>query len=161
MKNGTTPCYIVGIDPGKRGAIAFVKEDFSMAQVYCMPKLDETLIDFLISRRQKILLVAIEKQQPFPKQGVKSMFSLGFNYGILIGILKTLQIPYEEIPPRRWQKEMLGNGRKKRGESKKLSLKKAKALFPYLAENIGKHHGKSDALLIAEYARRYVLGKNE
>ena len=101
------------------------------------------------------MIVFIEKQQAFPKQGVVSTFNLGIHYGTLLGILKTLKIPYEEIAPKKWQKAMLGSGRRTRKENKKLSLEKAKSLFPYL--NIGKHDGKSDALLIAEYGRRFLI----
>ena len=150
--------YIVGIDPGKKGGIAFIEIESLNAQVYAMPKFEETLIEMLLLSRENILIVDIEKQQPFPKQGVVSTFKLGVHYGTLIGIFKSLKIPYEEIPPKRWQKVLLGNGKKKRKVSKELSLKKAKALFPQLANDIGKHDGKSDALLIAEYARRLIVG---
>ena len=75
--------------------------------------------------------------------------------------MKALKISYEEIHPKKWQKEMLGSHKKKtRKEIKQLSLERAKALFPYLANENGKHDGKSDSLLIAEYMRRCLI-KNE
>ena len=154
------PGYIVGIDPGKRGAIAFIKTDFSEAKVFPMPQLEDAFISLLYSYKDDVILVAIEKQQAFPKQGISSTFKLGLHYGKLLGIIKALFLPLEEIPPKRWQKFMLGNGKKKRKQSKLLSLKKAKDLFPKLAKEIGKHDGKSDALLIAEFARRTILLKD-
>ena len=147
---------IVGIDPGKKGAIAFLDKDTFEAEVYSMPQFVLDLVDILKSKQENIFFVVIEKQQSFPKQGVKSIFNLGIHYGIILGILTTLQIPYEEISCHKWQKEMIG-GNKERGKTKKLSLKKAKALFPYL--DIGKNHNKADALLIAEYARRFIYKK--
>lgn len=146
--------YIVGIDPGKKGAIAFININSLKAQVYNMPSYIEELIKLFFPYKENILLVAIEKQQPFPKQGVKSIFNLGTHYGIILGMLTTLQIPYEEISCHKWQKEMIGSN-KERGKTKELSLKKAKALFPYL--DIGKNHNKADALLIAEYTRRLFV----
>jgi len=146
--------YIVGIDPGKKGAIAFININSLKAQVYNMPSYIEELIKLFFPYKENILLVAIEKQQPFPKQGVKSIFNLGTHYGIILGILTTLQIPYEEISCHKWQKKIIGSN-KERGKTKELSLKKAKALFPYL--DIGKNHNKADALLIAEYARRLFV----
>ena len=154
---------IAGIDIGKKGGVAFIDSKTLKAEVYAMP---ECLSDFIKLFEQKsqenVLLVGIEKQQAFPKQGVVSTFNLGVQYGMIIGVLKTLQIPYEEISSKKWQKVMLGNyGKKTRKEIKQLSLEKAKALFPYLADEIGKHDGKSDALLIAEYVRRTLISKDK
>jgi len=149
--------YIVGIDPGKKGAIAFLAKDFSQAQVYPMPEFEEDLINLLAVNKDKILYVAIEKQQPFPEQGISSTFKLGKHYGILLGILKTLEIPFEEIPPQRWRKAILGSCKGKRKILKKLSLEKARNLFPEI--NIGKNDGKADALLLAEYARRTLFNQ--
>ena len=146
---------IAGIDVGKRGAIAFIDKETLKAEVYPMPEDYQEIIDLFENKKKDLLIVLIEKQQAFPKQGVVSTFNLGIHYGILLGILKTLKIPYEEIAPKKWQKAMLGSGKRTRKENKKLSLEKAKSLFPYL--NIGKHDGKSDALLIAEYGRRFLI----
>ena len=149
----------VGIDVGKKGGIAFINVKTLQAEVYKMPEdLTELIALFEKKKKQNTIIVGIEKQQPFPKQGVVSTFRLGVQYGIILGILKTLRISYEEIHPKKWQKEMLGSHKKKtRKEIKQLSLERAKALFPYLANEIGKHDGKSDALLIAEYMRRCLI----
>jgi len=150
--------YIVGIDPGKRGAIAFLNKNTLEAEIYSMPQFVLDLVDILKSKQENIFFAVIEKQQSFPKQGVKSIFNLGIHYGIILGILTTLQIPYEEISCHKWQKEMIG-GNKIKGKTKEFSLKKAKALFPYL--DIGKDHNKADALLIAEWGRRFLIAKSQ
>ena len=159
MKN-----FVVGIDPGKKGAIAFVDKDTLEAEVYLMPQFVVDLISMLKSRQRSILLVVLEKQQPFPRQGIVSTFNLGEHYGIIKGILHTLGIPYEEISARKWQRKLLGNfttvnHKDRRKLIKTLSLKKAKALFPMT--DIGNHDGKSDALLIAEYGRRFFVVNKE
>ena len=148
---------IAGIDVGKRGGIAFINLKTLRAEVYAMPNdFSEIISLFERKRKEDILITLVEKQQAFPRQGVVSTFKLGIQYGMILGILKTLRIPYEEISAKKWQKVMLGNyGKKARKEIKQLSLEKAKSLFPYL--DIGKHDGKADALLIAEYGRREIF----
>ena len=146
---------IVGIDPGKKGAVAFLPLE-GQAAVFDMPEDEYDLVDIFNSFKRKIYRVVIEKQQPFPKQGLSSTFNLARHYGIILGILKTLEIAYEEIPPQKWQKSILGNGRKTRNQSKKASLLKARALFPTV--DLANKHGRSDALLIAEYGRRLYFG---
>ena len=152
---------ISGVDIGKKGAIAFINSKTLKAEVYAMPE-DFLEVISLFERKfqEDMLLVLVEKQQAFPKQGVVSTFKLGIQYGMILGILKALKIPYEEITAKKWQKVMLGNyGKKTRKEIKQLSLERAKSLFPYL--DIGKHDGKADALLIAEYGRRVLLSNNK
>ena len=153
---------VAGIDVGKKGGIAFIDIRTLQAEVYKMfEDFTELIALFEEKKKRDVIMVGVEKQQPFPKQGVCSTFRLGVQYGIVLGILKALKISYEEIHPKKWQKEMLGSHKKKtRKEIKQLSLEKAKSLFPYLANEIGKHDGKSDALLIAEYMRRCLI-KNE
>lgn len=143
---------IVGIDPGSKGAVAFLDLQSEKATVMDMPRDEDALVDILGRFKDRIGLVAIERQQSFPKQGVRSTFSLARHYGILLGILKALKLPYEEVSPRQWQKRILGNGKRTREQSKRRSLERARALFPDVALD-GKH-GRSDALLIAEWARR-------
>mgnify|MGYP000129570506 CR=1 FL=1 len=152
---------ISGVDIGKKGAIAFINSKTLRAEVYAMPD-DFSEIVSLFERKlqEDMLLVLVEKQQAFPKQGVVSTFKLGVQYGMILGILKALKIPYEEISAKKWQKVMLGNcGKKIRKEIKQLSLERAKNLFPYL--DIGRHDGKADALLIAEYGRRILLSNSK
>ena len=137
---------IVGIDPGKKGAIAFLDIETDEAFVVDMPSNEEDIIPML----EDVRFVAIEKQCLIPKR--KGNYEILVHYGILLGILKSLRIPYEEIPAPRWQKVMLGNGKRTRKKSKERSLQKARSLFPYV--DFGNKDGRSDALLIAEYARR-------
>ena len=151
--------FVIGIDPGKKGGIAFINaENPQEANVIKMPSFDDLLIGLLASHKDQILICFVEKQWAFPKQGVTSSFNFGVSYGKLLGILQTLQIPYEEIPSLRWQTYWFGkvkNGKRpNRKKTKELSLKKAKALFPKLQI---KTDGESDALLIAEFGRRFFI----
>jgi hypothetical protein len=134
----------VGIDPGKTGAIAILHlDEVCFIEPQDLER-DPSLIDFIE------VFVAIEKAQAMPKQGVVSMFHYGVSYGTMIGILKALRKPYQEISPRTWKKEFsLTN-------DKKESVVMAVKLFPGAAGHLKfkKDHGKAEALLLAEYARR-------
>lgn len=48
----------------------------------------------------------IEKVHAMPKQGVVSVASFMQNYGICIGMLIALHIPFKEVPPQRWMKQL-------------------------------------------------------
>lgn len=158
----------IGIDVGLDGAFAVIRD--GQAQVFDAPT---TTVKGATSRRvylpqQMAAIVAsalptgdaraeghsfvvLERQQAMPKQGVRSMFSLGHGYGLWEGILAALELPYEIVGPQVWQKEMLGSVK-----GKDAARAKALQLFPQLTEQLSlkKHHGRADALLMAEFARR-------
>jgi hypothetical protein len=80
------------------------------------------------------------------------MFTFGTSFGMLRMALVAASIPFEEVPPQKWQKEF--GLRKTKGEtdtSWKNRLKsRAQQLFP--SEKITL--ATADALLMAEYCRR-------
>ena len=157
---------VAGIDPGKNGAVAVVDADTLKAEVFPMPADIMELARIL--ERYQLKLVVMERQQPFPKQGVKSVFNLGRHYGCLETVIRLKKIPLEIVSPQKWQRELLGNisvpkglTRKdakayRRKETKRRSLERAKRLFPNLAEEIGSHDGKADALNIALWGIRFM-----
>jgi len=149
---------IVGIDPGKKGAISFLSLDASSLELFDMPSLFE-FVKLIKERRNKILRVFIEKQQPFPKQGVVSTSRLMRHYGELLGSLIALEIPLEEVPPRTWQKEFHYPGKLNKKERKLFSIQKALSLFPHA--DIKKKDGRAEAVLIAEFGRRKFTIKSE
>ena len=152
---------IIGIDPGKTGAIASVLASEG-ALVDDMPILGKRvnaceIFDMLEHMKITYDAVAfIERAQAMPKQGVSSTFNYGVGYGILLGVLQALKIPIsQEVSPRVWKQEfgLIGT-------DKEASRSKAVCLFPGLAGELKlkKHHGRAEALLIAEYGRRKELG---
>lgn len=91
-----------------------------------------------------------------PGQGTASARSIGLGYGIWIGILAALEIAREPVQPAVWKRQfgLLG-------ADKNASRGKAQALFPQVNGqlNLVKHHGRAEALLLAETARRRHEGK--
>ncbi|WP_456437211.1 hypothetical protein [Desulfurobacterium sp.] len=150
---------IAGIDPGKKGGIAFVSIGADSLSVEVFPMEDTlTLADLFRKHRSEIYRCFVEKQHPYPKQGAVSSGKLMKHYGEIIGILTALQIPFEEIPPQRWQSYIHGSKHKKkpRKEKKKASIMKARQLFPGIEI---KGDGEAEALLIAEYGRRLMIDR--
>jgi len=93
-----------------------------------------------------------------PKQGVVSMYKMGEGFGVWLGILAALRIPYTLVAPQTWKAVML---RDMSVRDKKASLLRAQQLWSDIAKQIGKHHGMAEAALIAEYGRRKMAGASQ
>lgn len=142
------PEMFIGIDPGKSGGIAFAFDGN-----YDAIKMPATLADVFseLVNATCDATALIEKVGPMPKQGVKSMFSFGENYGALQMVLTALGCPWDLVTPAKWQKEFGLYGKKLEGTAKKNAHKAvAQRLFPTVKVT----HATADALLIAEYCRR-------
>ncbi len=144
-----TDFLVIGIDPGKTGAYAALTP--TRAFVYDL-NLD-TLLWHLRSWQQQLKVrVFIEKQQSYPndKRGSIAAFTLGRNYGQLLGICQTLDLDVTEVRSQVWKKEL-----ELIKKDKDASRAKATALFPVCAEQLvrEKDHGRAEALLIAHFGR--------
>ena len=140
----------IGIDPGKFGAAALITQDESLVFDWpgCPMLAASLLKDWHLS--YNIVLAAVEKVHAMPGQGVTSMFSFGQNLGQWQGILAAFGIPFLMPAPQTWQKGLVD---KKAGQdTKEASLITARRLFPDAVLHLKKHHGRSDALLLAWWA---------
>jgi len=154
---------IIGIDPGKNGAIAWITDGKP-----CVEKMPETLTDLweliqdifsaeLATPRKpgdhgvKAYLEQVNagafasKEDKSRRMGVKSAFTFGNGFGHLEMALTASFIPFERIRPQVWQKAMCCMT----GGNKNISKARAQELFPSLKIT----HATADALLIAEYGR--------
>ena len=157
----------IGIDPGITGAIASISLDGTIKFIDCptttttskaagksksKTKLNPTLMATELSQLvNPNSIIIIENIHAMPGQGVASMFNFGMGYGIWLGIIAALNIPVELITPQAWKKYfgLIGT-------NKDASREKALQLFPSQSQELKlkKHHGRADALLLAEYLRR-------
>jgi hypothetical protein len=100
----------LAIDPGLKGALAWVNEAGFLLEVEDMPVVDNNvsapLLTNLIVGYGPVEVVIIERQQSMPKQGVASSFKTGTGYGILIGIVAALHIPAVYWPSSMWKKTL-------------------------------------------------------
>jgi len=168
---------IIGIDPGKTGALVKVESDGALL-IWDMPTFQEarpgktamgkpkapkTKVDIPALARvirtagaQGNTVCYLERQWTWPGEGAVQSFSHGEQYGLLIGMLTAFGVPYVTPTAQAWQKEF---GVKKDGKrsTKGASYDKASALFPkevFKTERGRILDGRCDAVLIAEYGRR-------
>lgn len=139
----------IGIDPGKSGGIAIVSADTNLKPFCCkMPETERDIWDLIVSLkdwRDYPSVAVIERVHAMPGQGVTSMFTFGQGYGSLRMALIAAGIPFQEVTPQRWQKDMGC----RTGGNKNISKAKAQQLFPLMKIT----HAHADALLIAEWGR--------
>jgi crossover junction endodeoxyribonuclease RuvC len=153
----------IGIDNGLHGAIAIltVTEKTTDLVIHDMPvlkiagknKYDLHAIGLILKEHIKDSFAVLEQAQAMPGQGVVSMFSTGYGYGLMRGFLTALNIPYQIIPSQRWKKEY---GLQK--TEKKDAALPAEALYPQAklrGSKGGVKDGRADALLLADYGKRF------
>lgn len=142
----------LGIDPGKEGALALLKDtDGSVVSLFDMPSNLVATAD-LIRLLPSVSRAAIE--QPFPggKMGKPSCMSFGMGIGELRGILAAFGIPLVMVKPQDWQRAYGVTG-KSRGNDSINQCLKIYPDAPLLAD--GKRwDGRSDSLLIARWLWR-------
>ena len=146
--------YVVGIDPGKTGAVSFIDIQNPYSKSFTLNrgkgKKDLTLGDIaevLGEYMFNIKMVGIERVNIRGQQRGMSIFMK--EAGIYIGILMTLKLPFREIVPAVWQRRLncLTKG------DKNITKGVAQGMFT----SISITHTNADALLIGEYVRRYLL----
>lgn len=140
--------WFVGVDPGSSGAIAIIDEFGAyVADLKLKDQTPHDVWEWLDTRTAESskLSAAIERVHSMPKQGVSSSFKFGFSAGFLHGILVAAGIPFDEVTPQKWQKELkcLTHG------EKNVSKVAAQRRWPEVRIT----HANADALLIAEWRR--------
>ena len=144
----------LGIDPGASGGIASLAVEGGQDLIaWKMPETErDTWQLFRFGAREvPVVLAVIEHVHSMPKQGVASSFKFGRSYGFLRACLIASEIPFEEVSPQKWQKELgcLSHG------DKNVTKRRAQQLFPALKIT----HATADAILLAEYARRLWVAR--
>ena len=157
----------IGIDPGLKGAVAFLDGDDGLVTIIPTPILSTTEYDEfgmieLITHdtfHYENATAYIEQVQAFPGQGRSSAVKIGLGQGLWRMVLTAHAIPYTIVSPVKWQRTMFAGVPKQ--NTKKMSIIAAKRLFPGVSlcrtEKCKKDdHNMADALLIAEYGRRQM-----
>jgi hypothetical protein len=141
---------IIGIDPGKNGGIAVVKQKGHVA-LFKMPEVPTDLLKFFIKFSNNGEVTAyIENIHGMPGMGGVSMFHFGEGYGMIKMALIACNIRTIFVTPQKWQKHFQLGTKKLVGKHWKNILKtKAQQLFPKSEIFLW----GADAALIAEYGR--------
>lgn len=100
--------------------------------------------------------VFIERSFVMPKQGIAATGAYMMSYGLIVGILVGMRIPYTEVVAKTWKKVMMDG----MGAEKSMSRVRARQLFPCMTFPKVSDEGKAEALLIAEFGRRSLGLRN-
>lgn len=145
----------IGIDPGLvSGAVGAI--DHNGKFIYCgdiagdagriIPgRLKNQLLDCIQSG--DVAQIVIEDVHTMPGQGIASSGRFMRAAGAIEAICYLTAVTHM-VSPQRWKKDMGLDG------DKNLSLESAQTLWPESGINLKKHHGRAEALLIAEWLRR-------
>lgn len=141
---------VAGIDPGKAGAIAVIKNGklaYKTLLKNCVPR--------YWLKEHGVKIVYIEQAQSFPKQGIASAFNYGRDFGYLLGTLAGSGMAIHMIRPAVWAKRIHAAA-PKIDDAKERSLWCARHQWPqetWLAtpKSTKPHDGLIDAALIAYY----------
>lgn len=161
--------YVVGIDPGFDGGIAAIRLDGVTLNALPMPtqksgkgrrEIDAESLVFTLDRAGRPRLVAIEQVGAMPKQGLVSTFNFGKGFGVILGVLAALQIPYELVLPQTWKRAILTGS----DHSKEAAIAYCRRRFPAVAleattRSRKAHDGIAESLCLAEFARRLAQGE--
>lgn len=154
--------YYLGVDPGKKGALALISVIGGETEIGLVP-MPESVKDLLewVGDIDPLLegFAILERVHAMPGQGVTSMFTFGRGYGRLETALIAAEIPFEEVDPRRWQKGLGISPRKTKTESKEQFKGRLRLFAQKLFPRVNVTKDTADAILIAEYCRRYKEGK--
>jgi crossover junction endodeoxyribonuclease RuvC len=153
---------IVAIDPGAKGAIAFLTDAGELLSVHDMPSYEVRVgkanrtrlavaeLSALIAH-QMPSAAFVEKVGAMPGQGVSSCFSFGYAAGAVEGVLSALGAAVTFVTPQSWKKAM-----QCAGDDKGKSRQRAAQLFPSHASQFSrvKDDGRAEAALIGLYGIR-------
>jgi len=157
MKLATKSLIFLGVDPGCEGAMTVLAANDSGSYVGDLIAFggatESEIADALrIFADDYEVFAALESVHSMPKQGVASTFKFGKAYGFIRGVLIALGIPFEDVTPQKWQKEL---GCLTKGD-KNVSKAKAQQLFP----GVKITNKTGDSVCIAEYAKRLWHQRN-
>lgn len=138
----------IGIDPGKKGGYAAIKDGVAETHLWD----NEAFIEWL-KQIDDQCIVCLEHVHAFPGDTGKSSFNFGKSAGFIEGVLSALGKPYQLVDPRRWKNSFALDSDKAK------SIEVCKHLFPGVSLLPNERckvssDGMAEALLMAEYARR-------
>jgi len=165
----------IGIDNGLDGAVAVLNDSDNTLKTFSTPFIKEDMGGNKTKRRYDIpgminllkpyaniatnAFAVLESAQAMPKQGVTSMFSIGYGFGIWSAILACLKIPHTIIRPQKWQGKYGISG-----DTKAQAYLVCERIFPmnkFKTERGRVLDGHCDATLMADYAKSYYNNQLE
>ena len=140
---------VLGVDPGKSGALAFYDPDADTVDVFDMPVVDGEVNAAEVARiirGFKPTFAIIERVHAMPKNGAVSMFNFGFAYGVVRGVVAGSYIPVHLVTPTTWKRHYKLSSEKEASRWTAINLWPANTMF-----GRKKDDGRAEAALIAKY----------
>ena len=138
----------IGIDPGKAGGICFLMGD-DIKTFKCPATTHDMAEELILAKDIRKCTAVVERVHSFPGQGVASTFNFGYNYGVWLGILSALHIPYQLCLPRKWMK-FYGSMPKEKKDRKNHLKQLAQQMYPDHKVTLY----NADAILLANYLKK-------
>lgn len=150
---------ILGVDPGRSGALALVALDGVLLDVIDMPEATGAALGTHVRHwiddhsPHTIGAAWVEKAGSRPGQGHVNVFTFGVGYGAILGCIGALEVPTTIVHPGVWKRAMRVTA------DKASSRQRAAELWPADARRFARvrDDGRAEAALIAEHGRRSGL----
>jgi len=140
---------IIGIDPGKSGAIATWCKGIDRI-IKCPPTVEKMSDEIRKIKNKKNTIAYIERVHAFPTDARSSAFKFGMNYGEWLGILSTMRIETVLVTPQTWMKYFKNKLQITLPKDKPKRKRKLKEIASqYTDKSVTLYN--SDAILIAVY----------
>lgn len=146
---------VLAIDPGAKGAFAWVSRDGHLIDVADMPTIEvrgknrvsaPAVADLLLSHAADC--VVIEGVGAMPGQGVSSMFAFGYSAGLLEGVASGMGFPVHIVRAAEWKRKAGVPADK--GAVREMATR----LWPGAADKFkrAKDEGRADSALLGRWA---------
>ena len=140
---------IIGIDPGKGGAIAVWNKGID--RIIKCPDSPQKMPDVIRKiKNYKNIIAYVERVHAFPTDGRSSAFKFRMNYGEWIGILASMRIETILVTPQKWMKYFKEKLKIKLPKDKPQRKRKLKEIASQYTDRTVTLYN-SDAILIAVY----------
>lgn len=143
---------IVGIDPGKDGALAIVDTQGVLHAVEDMPTAGwrtsgAVLAQLLKEWQDRIAMVVSEELGAVPGSGSTGAFRFGHGVGVIEGVVLGMGLPLTQVRPQVWTREL------RVGSDKGQHRLAVQRLWPVHGDRFKrvKDHGRADAALLAHW----------
>lgn len=162
---------IVGIDPGIQGAAAVLCPESAAGPAYIAEAIDLPTY-WEADRKRRMIdgprlyrwlnkidasLIVIEQVGPMPADGRIAAFRFGMAVGIIHTVCRMTDIEIEYVTPQVW-KDYFQLLKADKDASRRKALKLFPGAEPMLTYKM--HHNRAEAMLIARWATRPVIGRD-
>lgn len=140
----------IGIDPGKEGAMAIINKKTVIIIPFNEEEYKKALQRY--SKNNKCVCI-VENVHSMPGQGVKSTFNFGKNFGYILGLLDSLDIPYKLVAPLKWKNFYKLTGKPKQASIDLVHKKFKNINLKRTPRKINDDDNIAEAILLAEYGK--------